>query len=261
MKRVLLLDDDADVRALLKTALGALGLEVVEARRAGDAERLLQQLGPVDVAVVDGLLPDGPGLEFVERLRGRDRQVRVVFLSAYYRDVDTFQQLTQELDVSLVAYKPVEPERFAAQIAGLAGAREAAEAGPAKEVVIRAPHPTAMPLGPALAALYRQFTEQLPAKIGAIEDEVTAARTDPRRLARARDLVHALHGSAGSYGFAAVSESMGIAEYLLADAAAQGATQRPYFWEELQASLREARAAHARALAALRASEPQEGPR
>jgi CheY-like chemotaxis protein len=242
MKRVLLLDDDADLRALLRTSLAALGLEVVEARRAGDAERLLQQQGPVDVAVVDGLLPDGPGLEFVERLRGYDRKVRVVFFSAYYRDMDTFRRLTQRLDVSLVAYKPIDPEGFAAKIAGLAGAQE--EPGD--------PHVTA-----ALAELYRQFAEQLPAKIGAIEEEVAAMRTDPQRLSRARDMAHALRGSAGSYGFAGVSESMGVVEYLLTEASTQREVQRPYFWEELQASLR---VASARAQATHPVPAPQEGP-
>jgi len=252
MKRVLLLDDDADLRALLRTSLAALGLEVVEARRAGDAERLLRQ-GPVDVAIVDGLLPDGPGLEFVERLRDRDRAVRVVFFSAYYRDIDTFQHLTEKLDVSLVAYKPVEPESFAAKIAALAGAREeAAGSGPARDPDLAA----------AIAELCRQFTEQLPAKIAAIQEEVAAARTDPRCLPRARDLAHALRGSAGAYGFASISESMGVVEYLLADASTQRELRRPYFWQEIQAALREARTASTRAAEQLQApAEPGEVPR
>jgi DNA-binding response OmpR family regulator len=249
MKKILLLDDDRDLRALLGASLTALGLEVLEARRAGDAERLLQQ-GPVDVAVVDGLLPDGPGLEFVERLRGRDRKVRVVFFSAYYRDLHTFTHLTQQLDVSIVAYKPVEPEGFAAKIAELAGTQASATRGPTWD-----PH-----LSTALAELYRQFAQQLPAKIAAVEEEVAAARTDPRRMPRARDLAHALRGSAGAYGFPVVSASMGMVEYLLAEASAQREAWRPYFWEDIRTSLREARSAAARAQPAHEGLEAQDGP-
>jgi DNA-binding response OmpR family regulator len=241
VKKVLLLDDDKDLRALLRTSLAARGLEVVEAARVRDAERLLQQ-GPVDVAVIDGLLPDGPGLEFVERLRGHDGKVRVVFLSAYYRDAHTFMRLTQMLDVSLVLYKPVEPESFAEKVAELAGAPAGAGGGD---------------LAQELAELHRQFAEQLPAKIKVVEEEVAAARTDSQRLPRARDLAHALRGSAGSYGFSAISESMGVVEYLLADASAQRDPWRPYFWEEINAALRESRKASARAVEQLRQGDPR----
>jgi len=227
VKAVLLLDDDPDLRALLRTSLLARGLQVVEASRARDAEALIQK-APVDVAVVDGLLRDGTGLEFVERVRAHNRAIRIVFISAYYRDLDTFRRLTA-LDVSRVAYKPVDPESFAAQIAELLDA------------------PVEPPPGPELAQqleqLHRQFHERLPGKITEVENAVAAAKADAQHMARARDLAHALRGSAGSYGFPSVSEAIAVVEYLLTDASTRGPSSQPFFWEQIAGALRDAQRA------------------
>jgi len=244
VRTVLLLEDDKALRALLRASLAVHGMEIVEAGRVRDAENILQHR-PIDVVVVDGLLPDDQGLEFIERLRARDRDIRIVYCSAYFRDLNTFRRLTDALRVSLVAYKPVEPKSFAAQIAELAGVRAEGSSPPAGG---------SEDAGFALeiAELHRQFSDQLLEKVDAIEEALEAAHTGSVPLPRARDLAHALRGSAGSYGFAAVSEALGVVEYLLAEAASRDVPERPYFWEEARSGLREARRVASLALKHLR---------
>lgn len=252
MKTVLLLDDDEDLRALLRSALVAHGLEVLEAGAGAEADDALGR-HPVDLIVVDGVLPDGPGLAFIERLRARDRGIRIVFLSTLYRDLKTFRRLTRELDVSLVVYKPVDPTTFAAKL------MELAEPG---EGVTRSVPPEssgASDLARELGELRRQFTEKLPHKLEELESAVRDARTDAARLGDARMFAHRLRGSAGSYGHAAVGELVGVVEDLLNEALSSGSGRR-FFWEEVAGAVRDARLAIARAPESSRSGEIAQAP-
>ena len=117
-KLILLLDDDVQFRALLAAVLSARGCRVLEAGSGEAATLLLDDENP-DLLIVDGLLPDLSGAEWIESVRQRDADTTIVFLSAYWRDLETFQRLTEELSVSMVAYKPIEPLAFAEAIVEL----------------------------------------------------------------------------------------------------------------------------------------------
>jgi diguanylate cyclase (GGDEF)-like protein len=240
MKTVLLLDDDLDLRALLRSALTSEGLHVLEASSGHEAEEVLGR-GPVDLVIVDGLLPDGPGLGFIDRLRRRDRRVRVVFVSAFMRDMRTFKRLTGELDVSLVIYKPVSPAKFARKVVELLEPRTGEAQRP------KAPQADAATTALALeiAELHRQFAARLPARLAELEEAVRLSRFDDARLEVARKLAHHLRGSAGAYGFAAVGQAVGVVEDLLADlleAPTQGQTRRSS-WDEVSAAMAHVRLA------------------
>ena len=73
--RVLLVDDDPLVVIILSTLLVAEGWDVVTAGSLAAARPLL---ATVDALVVDGLLPDGDGLELLEDPVVRERRPRVV---------------------------------------------------------------------------------------------------------------------------------------------------------------------------------------
>ncbi len=245
---VLLVDDDADLRALLRAALTSRGLEVVEAGSVREAESVLGNRTP-DLIIIDGLLPDGRGIELVEAIRRRDHQVRIVFVSAYFRDLTTFTRLTTELDVALVVYKPIDPPSFAAKVVELV----------ASEGVLRAPAPAEPAAAPdhilELAKLHEEFTERLPGKIAELAEATRAAKLDRSCLDNARTLAHRLRGSAGSYGHPAVGETVGIVEDLLAEVDADGVGRR-LLWEDLEQALRDARAAVASAPVRVARQEP-----
>jgi response regulator RpfG family c-di-GMP phosphodiesterase len=80
--RVLLVDDDAGLRALLRTTFDVFEIEVEEATNAEEA-RVLIAADPPDVIVLDVLMPGLDGIEFCRQLKS-DRETRgigIVLLS------------------------------------------------------------------------------------------------------------------------------------------------------------------------------------
>ena len=85
MKNVLVADDDADVRALLSSALGSF----VSVTAVGDAEEALALLegGPMfDMVISDYMLPGISGLEFVKRIRALPSQLPILIITGNTRD-------------------------------------------------------------------------------------------------------------------------------------------------------------------------------
>ena len=78
--RILVVEDEAVIRATVAEALEARGARVVEASSGEDAwARLLE--GGFDAVVTDHLMPGCTGLELVGRLRARDAHLPVVLAS------------------------------------------------------------------------------------------------------------------------------------------------------------------------------------
>ena len=80
--RVLLVDDDAGLRALLRTTFDVFDIEVVEAQSAAEARGLIADDQP-DVIVLDVLMPGMDGIEFCRELKSSrtTRDIGVVLLS------------------------------------------------------------------------------------------------------------------------------------------------------------------------------------
>ncbi|HEY6379948.1 MAG TPA: response regulator [Candidatus Dormibacteraeota bacterium] len=65
---VLVVDDDDSLRRLLAVALQRDGFQTVMTADAAAAERALREQASIDAVVLDGLLPDGDGLDLATRL-------------------------------------------------------------------------------------------------------------------------------------------------------------------------------------------------
>ena len=81
--RVLVVDDDADIRLLLSVSLPfGEGIEVVgEATNGIDSIRLTEELNP-DLVLMDVMMPDMGGIEATRHITERFPHVRVVGFSA-----------------------------------------------------------------------------------------------------------------------------------------------------------------------------------
>ncbi|EEG07127.1 sigma-54-dependent transcriptional regulator [Pseudogulbenkiania ferrooxidans] len=82
LRRVLVVDDEPDIRELLELTLIKMGLEVVTAASVGDACRQLSRQ-PFDLALTDMRLPDGEGLAVVEHIGQAGLDVPVAVITAY----------------------------------------------------------------------------------------------------------------------------------------------------------------------------------
>jgi signal transduction histidine kinase len=116
MATILAIDDRPDDLRLVSTLLRAGGHEVITAESPLQALALIAEQPP-DLVVSDILMPELDGLELLRRLRsnGASATLRFVFCSALYNDELT-NALAQELGVSALFTKPLDPTEFLAQI-------------------------------------------------------------------------------------------------------------------------------------------------
>ncbi|MDX1501755.1 MAG: sigma-54 dependent transcriptional regulator [Thermoanaerobaculia bacterium] len=80
--KVLVVDDEEAMRTVLESRLGSWGLEVVSTADLAAAERTLVKLRP-EIVVTDVMLPDGSGVDLLDRLRRHELDVPVVLITAH----------------------------------------------------------------------------------------------------------------------------------------------------------------------------------
>jgi EAL domain-containing protein (putative c-di-GMP-specific phosphodiesterase class I) len=78
--RVLVVDDEADVRAMVARALAIAGYEVVTAADGREAVEALQAT-PVDAVVSDVAMPELSGIDLLRAIRKRDADVPVILVT------------------------------------------------------------------------------------------------------------------------------------------------------------------------------------
>lgn len=112
MYRVLLVDDEFYVRAMMRRVVGweALGFEIVgEAEDGEDALEKMRQLVP-DVVVADIEMPFLDGLELSRRISEEQPRIRMLFLTCY----DRFEYARTAIRYGVEDYllKPVAPQEL-----------------------------------------------------------------------------------------------------------------------------------------------------
>ncbi len=119
-ERVLVVEDDPEVRALCVETLRALGYAVVEAVDATSAEVALAR-DPVDVLFVDVGLPGADGLSVSRAARAANPLVDVVLTTGYGDAIDP--EVEDEVGASDCLLKPYTPEQLARTIGGVVMSR------------------------------------------------------------------------------------------------------------------------------------------
>lgn len=118
-KRVLIVDDDKDVRDILYTVLQARGIQADSATNGREALDLIAQHSYA-VVVLDLMMPEVDGFTVLETLAAAGTMPVVLVLTA------ADQGLTDQLDASLIhglVRKPFEPAEIADVIAACADIR------------------------------------------------------------------------------------------------------------------------------------------
>ena len=110
--RILVVDDDGEIRRLLAGFLGRNGFEVTTARDGVDLEAAMAA-GSADLLVLDLMLPGVSGLELCRRLRAQS-QVPIIMLTAKGDDTDRIVGL--ELGADDYIAKPFNPRELLARI-------------------------------------------------------------------------------------------------------------------------------------------------
>jgi len=111
--RILVVDDEAELGALLSRYLGSRGYRVRHSLNTAEADRLLGR-ERFDLLVLDLMLPGEDGLSFCARLRARGETIPVLMLTARGDAIDRIVGLEMGADDYLP--KPFEPRELLARL-------------------------------------------------------------------------------------------------------------------------------------------------
>jgi two-component system, OmpR family, response regulator len=125
--KVLVVDDEPNIRELVQVALSFHGCTVVTAATGKEALRCAEASQP-DLVVLDVMLPDLNGFEVCRQLRARGDEVPIIFLTARDTSSDTVQGLALGGDDYVT--KPFSVEALVARTRAVL--RRAARAGQAE---------------------------------------------------------------------------------------------------------------------------------
>jgi len=131
--KILVIEDDGDIRELLSFSLGKEGMAVA---LAGDAEAGIASIAASlpDCVVLDVMLPGMDGLETLRRMKADARMRRVPVILATARGEETDVVTGLELGAEDYVVKPYSPKVLAARIRAAlrraAGPARAGAAGP-----------------------------------------------------------------------------------------------------------------------------------
>jgi len=90
-QRILVVDDEPGIRALVQKILTRHGYEVVEAANGEEGLAVIRgRPGAIDLVITDVMMPRMGGPELVERLRGQGIELKVLYLSGYTDDPNIY---------------------------------------------------------------------------------------------------------------------------------------------------------------------------
>ena len=124
LDKIVIVDDDARIRDLLRLFLSQEGFDVLMAEDARALARILQRES-VDLLVLDLMLPGEDGLSICRRLRAEGQKVPIIMLTAKGEDVDRITGLDIGADDYLT--KPFNPRELLARIHAVLRRRPAQE--------------------------------------------------------------------------------------------------------------------------------------
>ena len=117
MKKVLILEDEVNIRSFVVINLQRAGYEVIEAGSGQEALDKMQNCPDIGVAILDIMLPDMDGFEVCRRIRATNKQMGVIMLTARTQEMDKITGLMTGADDYVT--KPFSPAELTARIDAL----------------------------------------------------------------------------------------------------------------------------------------------
>ncbi|MBL8470578.1 MAG: response regulator [Rhodocyclaceae bacterium] len=127
LKKILIVDDDPELRQLLSNYLVRQGYDALQAPDASNIEAMLTRHSP-HLLVLDLMLPKEDGLAVCRRLRGRGEDIPIIMLTARDDTIDRIVGL--EMGADDYVGKPFDPRELVARIEAVLRRRGAPPAVP-----------------------------------------------------------------------------------------------------------------------------------
>jgi PAS domain S-box-containing protein len=111
MARILVVDDEDPVRAVISRTLQGEGYEILGARHGKEALYYIDQVGgAIDVVIADLVMPEMGGHTLTEQLAERYPNIPVVWMSGHPREIENHNSAANKARAFL--QKPVSPHRL-----------------------------------------------------------------------------------------------------------------------------------------------------
>ncbi len=112
MASILLVEDDDQLRSMLKLLLTNSGYEVWEAPNGTRVSHMYDQQ-PFDLVITDLVMPDKDGLEVIMELRRKNQKARIIAMSgAGPGSGEVYLRAAQRLGADLTLSKPFGNQEF-----------------------------------------------------------------------------------------------------------------------------------------------------
>jgi DNA-binding response OmpR family regulator len=128
-KKILVVDDEEDIRKLVTRILSEKGHEIIEADRGLVALRIVKEQSP-DLILLDAMLPELHGFDIARRIKGSEKygSIPILMMSAVYRGWRIAEDLKNNYGIEDYIEKPF---RIAELVAKVSRLLERAAGGPA----------------------------------------------------------------------------------------------------------------------------------
>ena len=117
MKKVLILEDEVNIRSFVVINLKRAGYNAIEAGTGQEAVDRLKENPDIGVAILDIMLPDIDGFEVCRRIRANNKQIGIIMLTARTQEMDKVTGLMTGADDYVT--KPFSPAELTARIDAL----------------------------------------------------------------------------------------------------------------------------------------------
>ncbi len=125
MQTILVVDDDPQIRKLLRLVLEKAGFGVVEAADGRCGLKILSQQ-PLDLVITDIIMPEVEGIETIMAIRKRDPSLPIIAISGGGKlNPKTYLDVAKSMGVVETMTKPIDTGRLAAVVKALLSTKAA----------------------------------------------------------------------------------------------------------------------------------------
>ena len=117
MRKILVLEDEENIRSFVVINLNRAGYQTVEAGTGEEALEKLKENPDVKVALLDIMLPGIDGFEVCRRIRAMDNKIGIIMLTARAQEMDKVTGLMTGADDYVT--KPFSPAELTARVDAL----------------------------------------------------------------------------------------------------------------------------------------------
>ena len=117
MKKILVLEDESNIRSFVVINLRRSGYEPIEAENGAEALEKLKVNPDICLALLDVMLPDIDGFEVCRRIRASGSKIGIIMLTAKSQEIDKVTGLMTGADDYIT--KPFSPAELTARVDAL----------------------------------------------------------------------------------------------------------------------------------------------